>query len=357
MAIKLNHESARHILSRAVEIARAGQDLPVEWLSHARTVYGLESKTYFAAFGSLLLAKATDSAVDTLSIKVTESETSYSLRGIGHSVMVPGAVEHGFTLRANGREPLNNQPWFRYNRIDEFERVKVRKDYEYFLEVARRANDLSAAEALRALAAFVNVSLDLVAKLKLVSLKPGSVSPEGMRLAVEDFLRVDATDRPQRLQAFAASCLRLGHAMVASRRLNDPSRDLPGDVHAFSDDAPILAVEVRGKPVLATEVDAFIETCADKDIGRAVVFVDAPLHVPIDRESLDSHALRLGAVQLTLLESATDMLHIALAWADMPVALAAKRFGDLMLEELRAIEVKASTLEEWVRAVSIVQSR
>ena len=37
---------------------------------------------------------------------------------------MPASVEFGFDLGATGREPLNNQPFFRYDRIDQME-VKI----------------------------------------------------------------------------------------------------------------------------------------------------------------------------------------------------------------------------------------
>lgn len=242
MAIKIDYERAGAVLAEAIKLAQSGMVLPVEWVSHARTVFTLGSKTYTPALATLLLAKATDERVDTLSIKVTDDNRSYSLRGLGHGVLVPASVTHGFFLRATGREPLNNQPWFRYNRIDEFERVKIRKDYEYFLEVARRADALTSAEALAALAAFVNVAAEEAARVRSVAVKVTGLTSEDIRIAAEDFLRADATDRPQRLQAFAAACLDLGHTDVRSRRINDPSRDVPGDVQAYVLNSPILSM-------------------------------------------------------------------------------------------------------------------
>lgn len=357
MPIKIDFDEAREILAMAVEDSKRHPGLPVEWVSHSRTVLDLESKTYTAALATLLLAKATNANVDTLSIKVTDDARSYSIRGLGHQVVVPGAIEHGFTLRVTGREPLNNQPWFRYNRIDEFERVRVRSDYEYFLEVARRANDLGAEEARLALAAFLKVSIERLAKVKVVSIKPGSLTAEGMRIAVEDFLRADAQDRPGRLQAFAAACLDLLHDDVRARRLNDPSRDFPGDVHSYSAGVPILAVEVRGKPVSESEVDGYMEACHASGIDRAAILVDSAMHRPIDLSRLTSDPYRRGIIQLMLFESAGDLLEQCLAWTSSSSAFGASKLAERALDRLREIESKKSTLDEWVRAVALVQSR
>lgn len=356
MAIKINYDRAKEVLASAVELARSNTSLPVEWVSHARTVFGLESKTYTVAFATLLLGKATDERVDTLSIKVT-GERSYSLRSLGHGVVVPAAIEYGFSLRATGREPLNNQPWFRYNRIDEFERVRVRRDYEYFLEVARRANDLSSEEANAALAAFVMVATELASKTKAVTVTAEGLTADGVRIAAEDFLRSDAPDRPLRLQAVAAACLDLGHADVRSRRLNDPSRDLPGDIQVFVNLHPILSMEVRGKAVPKTEFESFIDACGTAGIDRAVLFIDSIAHKPIDMEKLNSHAANVGAVHADLFESSGALVLGALTWADSPMLTASKRLAERVLDRLREIEAKKNTLDEWVRAIALVSAR
>jgi hypothetical protein len=36
-----------------------------------------------------------------------------------HSVLVPLSAELGFSLGVTGREPLNNQPYFRMTRLDD----------------------------------------------------------------------------------------------------------------------------------------------------------------------------------------------------------------------------------------------
>ncbi|MEZ5190428.1 MAG: restriction endonuclease, SacI family [Schumannella sp.] len=346
--MKLDYDHARTVLASAVAVARGGKGLPVEWRGHGTTVFGLESKTYAAALVTLLLAKSVNAEVDTMAIKITDDGRSYSLRGLGHSVVVPGAVTHGFTLRVTGREPLNNQPWFRYNRIDEFERVKHRSDYEYFLGVARRANSLSEEEARGALAAVLYVALDHAARIRAVAVKADGLTTRDARIAAEDFLRADAADRPQRLQAFAAACLDLGHTEVLSRRINDPSRDVPGDVRAIADDSLILSMEVRGKAVPATELGAFADACGSAGIGRAMLFVDFPAHRRIVREEVESHAVRAGVVHLSVFESVGELLDAAVAWTDVPLATATERFATRMLYRLREIEVSKSTLDEWV---------
>lgn len=355
MAIKFDYDAARTVLDTCVQHARSGEDLPIEWRSHSTAVFDLTSKTYTTALATLLLAKSLNDQVDTLAIKVTD-DRSYSMRGLGHGVIVPAAKRHGFSIRATGREPLNNQPWFRYNRIDEFERVKSKKDYDYFLAVARRANELSAHEAREALAAFIAVALGRAVKLKQVSVRVDNLHSEAVRIAVQDFLRRDAPDRPLRLQAFVAACVDVTHSDVRARRLNDPSRDMPGDVHAFAGEDAILAIEVRGKPVPPTEFAAFADACAEAEIRRAFLVVDADRQVPFDLADVESGALTRGDVQGILYHSAAEFSDHAIAWADTSARAAVTRLAERVLVRLREVEASRSALEEWTRAISVAQA-
>jgi hypothetical protein len=338
-----------------VALAKTSAKLPVEWTSHAQAVFALQAKTYTAALGALLLAKAVDDGVDALSIKTSsDNPRSYSLRSVGHSVLVPVAAEQGFSLRLTGREPLNNQPFFRYDRIDRIERVKNRSEFEQFLAIAQRADELASEGARLALAAFVKVALAEAAAVRAVRVRVTGLSADGAIIASEDFLRPDADDRPRRLQALAAACLDLTHRDVRTRKVNDPSRDLPGDVHAFGPDGPILAMEVRGKPVTGVEVEALIDGCVDHGVSRVIVLVDGRAHRPLDQVALKSFASRVGA-HLMIFESAGEFAEQALTWSDMAVHAATAAYAENVMARLRQIEVGVDTLNEWARAVSVAR--
>lgn len=357
MPIQFDYAAAQQLLLESLALAKAGTNLPVEWISHAKTVFALEHKTWTPALATLLLAKATDERADTLSIKAeANNPNAYSLRGLGHKIIVPAALEHNFSIRNTGREPLNNQPFFRYDRIDKIDRVRKSEDLSYFLEIAKNANLLSADEAKVALAAFLKVALDVNAKAQRVKVKTDGLTPVGVRIAAEDFLRYDATDRPQRLQAFAAACLDLLFDEVKTRRINDPSRDFPGDVHALKDSTVVLAMEVRGKAVSQADFFSFAHSCANTGLHRAVMFVDAPQQTNLDARAISREA-GLEEVQIEVFECAADLLLSTLLWAHLPQEKAIEAFSQRLLTRLREIEVSVPTLEEWTRAVAVAQAK
>lgn len=357
MPISLDYQAAQNVLLDALAVARSDARLPVEWRSHSRAVFELEAKTWTPAFATLLLAKATDERIDTMSLKaIVDNPNAYSARGLCHKILVPAAVEHGFSIRNTGREPLNNQPFFRYLRIDEIERVRNTRDFEYFFDVAEQANRLTSAEASQALAAFLREALGVAAAARSVVVRTNGLTADGARIAVEDFLRFDAPDRPQRLQAFAAACLNLLYDEVKTRRINDPSRDFPGDVHAMVGKTIAVAMEVRGKSVSPSDLSSFSRACEAAGLNRAVMFVDAPQQMDLEAHvAVNAHFVR--STQVAAFTSAAPLLADALLWARLPLDKAIESFSKDFLARLRAIEVTVPTLEEWSRAVAVAQGR
>lgn len=355
MVIKIDHSVAGNVLRDAVSSARDDDELPVEWVSFARAVFGFNSKSYVPVLATLLLAKAVDEQADAFSIKET-GERSYSLRTLGERVVVPAAPELGLSLRLTGPQPFNNSPWSKHDRIDLIDRPRNKRQHGEFVQIVARAEELSTLGARSALAAFARVSIEEAAKIRSIAMKPGEFTAESVRRAIEDYLRQDAVERPRRLQAFAAACLDLGHSDVRSRKINDPSRDTPGDVQAYVEGSPILSVEVRGKPVSPFDVDTFVEACANAGIGRIWLFVDHSKHQPIDLNALESHSLRLEVVQLSIFESAAQLVRHALAWSNLPLNEATSFIVRRYLERLREIEVPKESLEQWVRTAAVLQA-
>jgi hypothetical protein len=360
--ITLNRDRAFAVLRRGIELARSDARLPVEWTAHARTIYKLDGMTWTPAFGTILLAKAVDERVDVFSLKANTtppSPFSYSARGLCHDVLVPSAIEHGFSIRNTGREPLNNSPFLSASRIEEIERrAKNQEDFRFFRDVVERVSELTAREAWEALAAFLREAIAVAGAAKSVSVRAEGLDALGVDNAVRDFLRPDAQDRPRRLQAFAAACLDLSFPDVRSRRLNDPSRDFPGDVQVVMNGAVTLAMEVRGKSVSVSDFVTFARACDVAGVGRAVMFVDAPTS-GVDAQSADLIQYlaipnqMLRATQVSVMPAASQLLAAAMLWANTSLEAAITVFAARFLDRLREIEANLSSLEEWSRAVAV----
>ena len=134
MGIRISQAEARQRLEEAYEWALSDQPVPESWVSFAEWTFAMASKTYTPALGTVLLARATNDRADPLSIKAEYGDYTYSLRTLGHEVLVPAAQRHGFSIRNTGREPLNNQPFFRYDHMTTIERVRNKPAHDQFVE-------------------------------------------------------------------------------------------------------------------------------------------------------------------------------------------------------------------------------
>src|ERR1035441_2823746 len=120
MGITLDRREMALQLERAVRYAEdPRQALPVEWAERTEHMAGCPSRTYVAALGVALLAKATDERIDALTVKRKVSANAYSMRGAA-AELAGNAALYGYHLGVTGPEPLNNQPWFHGERIDQF---------------------------------------------------------------------------------------------------------------------------------------------------------------------------------------------------------------------------------------------
>ncbi len=120
------------------------------------------SKTHIAFLGTSILARAVDSTADLIHIKpklAPDKPRAYSARSLCHGVLVPVSAELNFDIGVTGREPLNNQPYFRMTYLGDETPVHAggQAAFSYMVELIEELNDASREEAGRALAAFVDV--------------------------------------------------------------------------------------------------------------------------------------------------------------------------------------------------------
>ena len=346
MTHTISQTDAQLVLAKAANIAQSDGSVPDYWERFTEEVFKMDAKTYTPALGAALLAKATDDGIDPLAIKAT-GERGYSLRTVGHSVLVPAAQAMGFSIRTTGREPLNNQPFFRYDHMTRIGRVRNREQLDWFVTGLSRADALTHDESLLALAAFLRVAFRQAKARAYVEIESPLLTIHEVMRSVAEYLASDVPERPKKLQAFVAAAYDLTHDDVRSRKINDPSRDYPGDVQAYLNDVPFLAVEVRGKPVPTTELDSFVTACAAVGITRVTLLVDATGHHPISRDDLHAPFLKAGSVHLAIYESITDLIESALEWTDEPQDLAAGLFVTHALARLKEIEVSGEALVQW----------
>jgi hypothetical protein len=263
--------------------------------------------------------------------------------------LVPAAVEHRFDIRTTGPEPLNNQPFFRYDRVDEAERVRNPTELQYLVECLQQIDELTMDEATVALAAFVRVCLGRAGKRISASLESIAI---GLRSCIEAsrLLLAETAEGGKRAQALVAAAFDVvyGQDRVRTRLVNDPSRHFPGDVQAL--DAvglPLISAEVRSKPVAELEIERFAQTLQNAQISRGLIAALATDQAPLANSPIvDRIASDLG-VLVTVVDSVDELLTAAFGWSTGGLSDVLALFPQRVSERLRGIDADDDTVRRW----------
>jgi len=353
MGIALDYGRARQRLALAVEWARSDRDVPALWMERTQSVASLEYITYTPMLGTAMLARATDDRVDTLSLKLESGPNAYSARTLCHTVLVPASITYGFDLRTTGREPLNNQPFFRYDRVDAAERVRKPASLAYLVRTLAELNSLSCDDALAALSAFLRARMQAAEEALKVQLLHLDVGVDEFVEAAEALLA--EAEGGKRAQAVVAAVLEAVFDRVCTQRVNDPSRHLPGDVQGFGHNRPVLAVEVRAKPVTPTEVVQFGRSIARSGIERGMVAALSRVQDPLDRQALREQLWRDEGILMVFAESVEELVLGALTWCTRPISQVLIDLPDAVAKRLIELEVSPTTSKLWERLLATRQ--
>lgn len=352
--IRLDKQAAIALIRREAELALTNP-APETWVANIERLSVLceegVSKTHIAFLGTAILAKALEPKVDLFIIKPShatgaERERAYSARTLCHSVWVPLAAELGISLGVTGREPLNNQPYFRMTRLDDGTPVHAggRAAFEYMIGLIRelQAQPDSSAATL-ALRAFITVRKRYQPRYAALQ-GERTITPTDLVSAINALVR-DNSEGGKRAQAVVAGLLDVfaGLDRVESGRINDPSRRHPGDVCVRSQTDPEVwekAFEVRDKPVTASDIQIFGKKCIDMGVREAAVVMASENQTTIDSAKLDEWAKPLG-LGLTLFYGWSPLIEQVLFWCEIPKTDAATQAALTVHDRL--IQVEAST--------------
>lgn len=308
VGIKISKERLAAVLERAVVLAESDAALPDIWARRVERIGDCPSKTYIAALGTALLAKASDPRVDVLTVKSKAGPNGYSMRGVV-KVMVEKAPIYGYHLGRTGPEPLNNQPWFGADRIDRFENVR-HDALPYHRDMVRYLTELnaaSAADALDGLAVFLRIRLQFAEEEQTAARSlhvDASADLERLIQTLTIFVR-DDPEGGRRGQALVAALFDIAHGEVHLAAINDPT----GLDVSMSDEGKILlGVEVKQKVVVEATALHLAEEAARRGVDKALLVALASEQHPLDRERVRRQALAGHGVLTSIWEGIAELV-------------------------------------------------
>jgi len=316
-ALKILEEEAQQI--RTIHVTGAWVDL----FESLGALCRIRNKTMIAMLGTAILAKATETKVDVFSLQVGEDKSSntYSARALCKEVLAANANRLGIDLGVTGREPLNNQPFFGKSRISS--EMKVRTDAQAALGILVEAltkldRVTTQKEARNILRAFLQVRRRKVEVITVAENDGDFLSEEDLLDRILDFVNEDS-EGGKRAQAVAAGLLdtMYGDNRIVAKRINDPSRNMPGDIGILElgNDKTIERVfEVKDKPITIKDLELLIDS-----VRRTSTSKVAMLAVSYAQESIDTEiSIRWAEarqIRLRVFIGWKDLLHETLFWS------------------------------------------
>jgi SacI restriction endonuclease len=347
-------EAARVFRAEAEGAATLGLD-PV-WVERIERLSFLclegASATHIAFLGTSILAKSVDSSVDLFAIKPThavDNSNAYSARRLCDKVLVPLAAELGVNIGVTGREPLNNQPYFRMTHLGDGTpvRANARPAFDFMVSLVTELQQYTAAQARVALRAYIAVRR----RFQVVyATHGGAVSVTWANLAstIERFV-VENSEGGKRAQAVVAGMLDVvaGPDRVESGRINDPSRHYPGDVAVRGLNGNWeKAIEVRDKLVQESDVYLFGQNCLNRGVRDAAIVLASANQHQLDATAIATWAANLG-LGMTIFYGWAHFVDQVLWWAGTPKAEGAAEAVRYIESRLIAVEASPEAVRSW----------
>jgi hypothetical protein len=362
MAEQINLNTAHAVMEEAVRAsndpARLSSAEFTQWahwiLKFSELCAEKNVKTYIAVLGNALLAKASNPRVDVCSLKARDDAGgAYDARRSAEKVLVPASQIHRFSLGVTGPQPLNNQPFFRVYRITRELPVKphLKPVLDELLRLLHEIQQYRTEEAVRALAAFVDVRREYVAKYTVQRGSLGISSGAQLAEAIGALVSQES-EGGSRAQASVGGLLDALYSVQRVRvgKRNEPDRQLPGDVciRATSDStSPYIRVfEVRDKNVPPHAVLAFIAKVASSGIGRAALVAIAGDQGALDTTQLEDRA-RQDGVDLQIFAKWTALVDAVMFAADLRELPLVESAVVAIRQRLIALEVSQQAVQQW----------
>lgn len=314
MGIALKRSDIEAVLDRAVRDGRDPKtkldkrwEARIRWLSEQIAGGDAKGKTYVAATGGALVAKATNDQVDTLTQHQGGGSRGYSLRSVAEQMQqqLRGRVHLG-TL---SKWPLNNAPFNRGpSRVDRFVIAGyLQHVYDEYLDWMRELDGYKAPQAYDALVAFIRVRMDVQAAEDAAGAAGVRMTSAKSTADLLDVVQLWVTEDPEegaRGQALVAAALDLVWDDVEVVPKHHPA---PFDVKRAGSPPPLVC-ESKQQAITAADVMELARRAARQDVDLALYAAMAVDQEPLPADRLRLDALARHGVMLDVIHDAHELV-------------------------------------------------
>jgi hypothetical protein len=343
-------------LERAYVLAIGKQKLSVTWTKRAEQLAESPSVAFIAAVGSVLLAKATNSAVDVFVIQAREgSAGAFNLRAAA-SALAAKKRAFGYDIGSSSdRDPINHGTLIGSTRWD-VALERIREDHKPFFQLILTwlvdVNRMSSDEATEALAAYLRVRR-MVGSGASVRQVPAALAKApalpDLVSVLDGLVGADPEGGACGMALVAAAYRAAGFdAMLSSR--NDPRRI---DVSIKRDGVTVIGAEVKQIDTKEGTADTLAVDAVAAGVSRALLAVLRPgVLIDFDRAAVIRRAEKEHNVVLRVVQGTRELLHEALSAGNADLGQFCAVLPRMFAEALREIRATEHTLATWTAIAS-----
>ncbi len=339
----------------AAEPAEPAEPEPSPWYQRGRDIAHLRYVGRAYLIVTALLARSLNATVDPLELRTDDAlPRTYSARTVAHETVLPIAREEGLNLFPCKKEPLNGQPFFRYDRVDDMKRVKYPADIGKYVEWLKEIDTMECDAAFEALVEFLRARVDDPLP------ETRDPIPATDLIALADIATVaaqfvsSASSGGKRAQAVATGALSLIFPSIQTHQVNS-GRGKPGDLYAFSAGRCVLAGEVKDKPVTYAEIETFVESVSST-ASRVIYIAVARDQPPVDVAALISRAATYG-VELRIYTSMHDLVDFCVSACPQSAERRRVLFASNCEQFLLEVGAEPAIVEDWREAMTRPEAR
>jgi hypothetical protein len=216
-----------------------------------------------------------------------------------------------------------------------------------FLDCLKDLNRMSQAEALKCLAAYLRVRMDVARReqedRRRALTLAGTLPVDELLDVCDRFVRED-TEGGRRGQAFAAAVLDCVFPEVRLQSIHDPN---PGDVRVLRDGQTTLPVEVKQVAVEDSTALALAAEARALGADAALLLVLAERHPPIDRDRVRRDAARNHGVVVEVCESVREFVGAVAVFSGGTTQQVIERLPRTYAERMREHGLSETAQRRW----------
>lgn len=349
MPIALRSEELRASLDSAYLLASSKKTLPTIWVTRADSLADCPSEAAIAAFGAVLLARATNPKINPFAVQAQEgSAGAFSLRSSA-GILARNRRALGLDIGSKSdRDPINAKTWINAHHWNDVLKG-ARKDHRPWIQVIVNwlpdIAKLDQDQALEALAAYIRARREETGSSLAGKTADGSLKKSDLVKALDAFLTSHGDSGAVGL-AVVAAVFRAAGFEARIRTTTDPTR-LDVRIHAAGE--LFIGAEVKQLPGEDATVQSLGEDLVAANCERGLLAILPPGNLGnINRRTAIARVGESHQVMVRVTNGVSELIADAFVAGRGNAADLVAATPSHLLEALREASASKQTIDDWL---------